>query len=462
MAAKGSLAAIRAFANKAGEHALRLAAILTVYRDHEATEIDAETVANAITLVEHYLGEATRVAGMAVVAEGDRRAQETLEFLQGLDHDHRVPGRGLPVRACVGSYRRRGSGGHADVGRPRVRRTNSRRRRDRWAAQERGVAGSADRRGGRTMTFKYDAAGALARIKAGLSQRAENQLSGCTPAKAANPANVGSAASKTLAALASLAGGHPEKRIFGKAVASENDASSPAENQKPEGPPAKVANPAKVGAEAQERLAGLAGLAGVPSDFHAGDHATQAVSSPIEDQKSARTPAKLANPANPFPATPLAAGPEDDFLPEGSAPAPADAAALARRAEFKKRAAAVANGGPPAPGTRRTGWPSTARRQRSASTITGCRGSRPRRSPSSTASASGWTDTRCPRAEDGCVVCGDVDRPNDDLLPVGLGGGEGRSWVHRGCSAAWRASRLAEAARELAAMGIADPASNPS
>ena len=34
------------------------------------------------------------------------------------------------------------------------------------------------------MTFKYDAAGALARIKAGLSQRAEDQKPEGAPAKA--------------------------------------------------------------------------------------------------------------------------------------------------------------------------------------------------------------------------------------------------------------------------------------
>ena len=87
MGGGGSLAAIRAFANKAGEHALRLAGILTVYRDQDANEIDADAVVNAIELVEHYLGEATRVNGMAAASEGARRAQETLEFLQRLDHD---------------------------------------------------------------------------------------------------------------------------------------------------------------------------------------------------------------------------------------------------------------------------------------------------------------------------------------------------------------------------------------
>jgi hypothetical protein len=87
MAPRGSLANVRPISNKANEHALRLAGILTVYRNLNATKIDAETVVNAIELVKYYLDEAARVSGMAVASEGSRRAQETLDFLRGLDHD---------------------------------------------------------------------------------------------------------------------------------------------------------------------------------------------------------------------------------------------------------------------------------------------------------------------------------------------------------------------------------------
>jgi hypothetical protein len=48
----------------------------------------------------------------------------------------------------------------------------------------------------------------------------------------------------------------------------------------------------------------------------------------------------------------------------------------------------------------------------------------------------------------------DADRPNDGLLPVGLGSGQ--VWLHLGCSAAWRAARKAEAVA-AAAMGIRGP-----
>jgi hypothetical protein len=55
-------------------------------------------------------------------------------------------------------------------------------------------------------------------------------------------------------------------------------------------------------------------------------------------------------------------------------------------------------------------------------------------------------------AKDGCLACGETDRPSDGLLPVGLGGGQ--VWLHRGCSSAWRTARIAEAVAALAAIGI--------
>ena len=60
-------------------------------------------------------------------------------------------------------------------------------------------------------------------------------------------------------------------------------------------------------------------------------------------------------------------------------------------------------------------------------------------------------------ADDGCRVCGGADRPNDSLLPVGLGGGQERTWLHRDCMPAWHSARMAEAASALAVMGIRGP-----
>ena len=54
-----------------------------------------------------------------------------------------------------------------------------------------------------------------------------------------------------------------------------------------------------------------------------------------------------------------------------------------------------------------------------------------------------------------CPICGDVDRPNDPLKPIGFIGG--RYWLHQGCVKAWCIARRAEAIAELAAMGISSP-----
>ena len=147
------------------------------------------------------------------------------------------------------------------------------------------------------MTFIYDAAGALARIKAGLSQQAKDQKPEGIAAKLAKAVNPPHAADPALAGLAGLAASTSNLRTSGHAAQA---VSPPTESQKPEGSPAKLANPAKAESTAQDGLAGLAGLAGAPPDFHTGDHTAQAVSSPVEDQKSARTPAKVAKAANPF------------------------------------------------------------------------------------------------------------------------------------------------------------------
>ncbi len=61
----GELATIRAFANKAGEHVVRVAGVRTIYADADAVEIADAAVAGAIDLVQHYMGEAMRLRGMA-------------------------------------------------------------------------------------------------------------------------------------------------------------------------------------------------------------------------------------------------------------------------------------------------------------------------------------------------------------------------------------------------------------
>lgn len=59
---------IRPFASKAGEHAARLAGVLTLYADPLAREIDPETMSNAINLVGYYLAETRRLTQQAEIS----------------------------------------------------------------------------------------------------------------------------------------------------------------------------------------------------------------------------------------------------------------------------------------------------------------------------------------------------------------------------------------------------------
>src|SRR5712692_1138700 len=61
LADSAPLAPIRGFANKAPEHALRLAGVLTLYENLNATEISVEHTGAGIELVQHYLSEALRL-----------------------------------------------------------------------------------------------------------------------------------------------------------------------------------------------------------------------------------------------------------------------------------------------------------------------------------------------------------------------------------------------------------------
>lgn len=58
---------IRAFASKAAEHAARIAAVLTIYADPDATEVTEETMVGAVELATFYVEEAARLADAAIV-----------------------------------------------------------------------------------------------------------------------------------------------------------------------------------------------------------------------------------------------------------------------------------------------------------------------------------------------------------------------------------------------------------
>jgi len=78
----GPLEAVRGFANKAAEHAARLAAVLCVLEHASALDVDEECMARGIVLAQHYLGEALRLAEAARIDPGLRRARQLLDWLQ--------------------------------------------------------------------------------------------------------------------------------------------------------------------------------------------------------------------------------------------------------------------------------------------------------------------------------------------------------------------------------------------
>lgn len=78
----GALAPIRAWASKAAEHAGRLAAVLTLYADSDATEVGVDAMRNGIELARHYAEEMLRLAGSSHVQPDLWLAQEVLDWLR--------------------------------------------------------------------------------------------------------------------------------------------------------------------------------------------------------------------------------------------------------------------------------------------------------------------------------------------------------------------------------------------
>jgi hypothetical protein len=79
----GDLHSIRAFGAKMGEHAGRLAAVLTVYGNPDAMEVDREAVACGIRLAQHYAAEMLRLQGGASIAPDLRLTARLLAWWQG-------------------------------------------------------------------------------------------------------------------------------------------------------------------------------------------------------------------------------------------------------------------------------------------------------------------------------------------------------------------------------------------
>lgn len=75
----GELASIRPFASKAAEHAARLAAVLSVFDG--SSEVPGDTMANAVRLMDYYVGEALRLTDTATVSKDTLDAVRVLRWL---------------------------------------------------------------------------------------------------------------------------------------------------------------------------------------------------------------------------------------------------------------------------------------------------------------------------------------------------------------------------------------------
>lgn len=78
----GAYAPIKAFGAKMGEHAGRLAAILTIYADPDAMEVPGAMMACGITLAQHYAAEMLRLQGASTVSTDLRHAERLLTWWQ--------------------------------------------------------------------------------------------------------------------------------------------------------------------------------------------------------------------------------------------------------------------------------------------------------------------------------------------------------------------------------------------
>ncbi|MDT2076018.1 MAG: YfjI family protein [Planktomarina sp.] len=80
--AKGaSLAQITGTASKSAEQAARIAGVLTLWRDLGATEINSDTMQNAIDLAQYYLHEALRLANASLISKQVQQAETLRKWL---------------------------------------------------------------------------------------------------------------------------------------------------------------------------------------------------------------------------------------------------------------------------------------------------------------------------------------------------------------------------------------------
>lgn len=79
---QGELEQVRPSASKAAEQAARIAGVLTIFANADATEVDAEAMANGIQLATHALNESLRQIGKAAISRRSRLAEDVRAWLE--------------------------------------------------------------------------------------------------------------------------------------------------------------------------------------------------------------------------------------------------------------------------------------------------------------------------------------------------------------------------------------------
>ena len=99
----GDYSHVSAFASKAAEQAARIAGTLAAWSDLDATEVSAETMADAIGLASFYLDEAVRLADTATVSAEIEKAEKLRVWLLTRWEHHEIMPRDVvrlaPIRA---------------------------------------------------------------------------------------------------------------------------------------------------------------------------------------------------------------------------------------------------------------------------------------------------------------------------------------------------------------------------
>nr|WP_198144848.1 DUF3987 domain-containing protein [Pseudorhodobacter aquimaris] len=81
MDGSGIYAGVTGYASKAAEHAARIAAVLTLWPDLDARQVEAATMTDAVELAEFYLNEALRLKDAAIISAETAKAESLRVWL---------------------------------------------------------------------------------------------------------------------------------------------------------------------------------------------------------------------------------------------------------------------------------------------------------------------------------------------------------------------------------------------